>query len=180
MAIPFFRKLIHSARSNMKMASWGYCVLVFDSSGEPAALSGYSFACVAGGSGSEFEVWRAKFCVEVPNLVQSPPMGFASSLLQYFILFWLRSGRWYMFDFPIGVSEAAMISSDGDEISIEVKTGSQSRRRSAVETRSLDPLAGNAPVPLAGASRERSRELLEEAFENDMYHFRRRYFYGVP
>ena len=64
----------------MRMASWGYCVLVFDSSGEPAAHLGDAYAVVAGGSGDEFEVGVATSCDEVPSLVQSPPMGCASSL----------------------------------------------------------------------------------------------------
>ena len=34
-AIHFFHKLVLSARLYLKMASWGFCVLVFDSSGEP-------------------------------------------------------------------------------------------------------------------------------------------------
>ena len=33
MAIHILRKLVLSARLYMKMASWGFCVLVFDSSG---------------------------------------------------------------------------------------------------------------------------------------------------
>ena len=60
-----------------------------------------------------------------------------------------------------GVSEAAIISFGCDDIRTEAETRSQFRRRRAVVTRRLFPLAGSAPVPLDSSSRERSRELLE-------------------
>ena len=75
---------------------------------------------------------------------------------------------WYF----IGVSEAAMISSDCDDIPTEAETRSQCRRRRVVVTQRLVPLAGSAPVPLASSSHERSRELLEEAFDIGMCHIR--------
>ena len=80
MAFRNFHKLVLSARSNMKMASWDFCVLVFDSSREPAADCGDGFPCVPDGSGSELEVGCATSCDEVPSLKQSPPMDVASSL----------------------------------------------------------------------------------------------------
>ena len=75
---------------------------------------------------------------------------------------------WYF----IGVSEGAMISSDCDDIPTEAETRSQCRRGRAVVTRRLVPLAGGSSVPLGGSSHERSRELLEEAFDIGMYHIR--------
>ena len=65
-----------------------------------------------------------------------------------------------------------MISSDCDEVPTEAETRSQCRRRRAVVTRCLVPLAGGASVPFAGSSHERSRELLGEAFDVGMYHIR--------
>ena len=65
-----------------------------------------------------------------------------------------------------------MISSDCDDIPTEVETRSQCRRSRAVVTRRLVLLAGGASVPFAGSSLERSRELLEEAFDVGMYHIR--------
>ena len=65
-----------------------------------------------------------------------------------------------------------MISSDGDDIPTEAETWSQRRRRRAVVTRPLVPLAGGASVPFVGSSHERSRDLLEEAFDVGMYHIR--------
>ena len=63
-----------------------------------------------------------------------------------------------------------MISSDCDDIPTEAETRSQCRRGRAVVTRRLVPLAGGSSVPFAGSSHERSRELLEEAFDVGMYH----------
>ena len=77
----------------------------------------------------------------------------------------------YVWNF-IGVSEGAMISSVCDDVPTKAETRSQCRRRRAVVTRRLVPLAGGASVPFAGRSHERSRELLEEAFDVGMYHIR--------
>ena len=65
-----------------------------------------------------------------------------------------------------------MISSDCDDIPTEAETRRQCRRRRAVVTRRLVPLAGGASEPFAGSSHERSRELLEEAFDDGTYHIR--------
>ena len=65
-----------------------------------------------------------------------------------------------------------MISSDCDDVPTEAETRSQCRRRRAVVTRRLVPLAGVSSVPLGGSSHERSRELLEEAFDVGMYRIR--------
>ena len=80
MAIHIFHELVFSARLNMKVASWGYCVLVFDSSGEPAAHPGDFSAVVPDISGSEFEVGRASSCGDVASFDQRSPMGYKSSL----------------------------------------------------------------------------------------------------
>ena len=65
-----------------------------------------------------------------------------------------------------------MVSSDCDDVPTEAETRSQCRRRRAVVTRRLVPLAGVSSVPFGGSSHERSRELLEEAFDVGMYHIR--------
>ena len=64
----------------MKMASWGYCVLVYDSAGEPASRPDDAFAVVPGCCGSEFEVGRATSCVDLSNLERKFPMSCASNL----------------------------------------------------------------------------------------------------
>ena len=72
-----------------------------------------------------------------------------------------------------------MVSSGCDDIPTEAATRSQVRRRRAVVTRCLVTLAGIAPLPFAKSSHERSRELLEEAFDNGMYHLRCGYFVAI-
>ena len=164
----------------MKVASWGYCVLVFDPSGEPATHPGDASAVVVPDlSGSEFEVGRLSSCDDVATRDERSPMGCTSSWYQFFhttlAMFGTTEYVWYF----IGVSECAMISSDCDDVPIEAETRSQCTRRRAVVTRRLVPLAGGSPVPLGGSSHERSRELLEEAFDVGMYHIRCT-FCGVP
>ena len=58
-------KLLFSARLFMKKASWGCCVLVFDSSGEPAGQPDFSDSCAPGCSGTEFEVVHITSCEDV-------------------------------------------------------------------------------------------------------------------
>ena len=57
-ATHIFRKLVISARLFMKKASRGCCVLVFDSSVEPAGHPDFNDFCAPGCSGTEFEVGR--------------------------------------------------------------------------------------------------------------------------
>ena len=51
-------KLVNPARLFMKKASWGYFVLVLDSSGEPAGQPEFSDSCARVCSGTEFESGR--------------------------------------------------------------------------------------------------------------------------
>ena len=81
-----FHKLVNSARLNMNVASWGYCVLVFDSSGEPATHPGDTSAVVPDFSGSEFEVGRMSSCDDVATPDKRSPMGCTSSLYQFFYI----------------------------------------------------------------------------------------------
>ena len=82
MAIHIFHQPVHSARTNMKMASCCCCFLEFDSSGELVAHPGAAFVSVPSGSRNKFEVGQSTSCDEVRSLVQSPPMCCASSLSQ--------------------------------------------------------------------------------------------------
>ena len=72
----------------MQGASWGYCVLVFDSSGEPATHPRDASGAVPDFSGSEFEVGRLSSCDDVATPDERSPMGYTSSLYHfiYFIL----------------------------------------------------------------------------------------------
>ena len=84
MAIHISYELVFSARLNMKVASWGYCVLVFDPSGEPATHPGDTSAIVPDFPGSEFEVGRISSCDDVVTHDKRSPMGCTSSLYQFF------------------------------------------------------------------------------------------------
>ena len=53
-----------------------------------------------------------------------------------------------------------------------LKLRHEARLDDDVVTSRLVPLAGIAPVPFASSSHERSRELLEEAFDNGMFQIR--------
>ena len=64
-ATHIFQKLVFSARLFIKKTSPGFCVLVFNSSGEPAAQPRFSDFCALRGSGTELEVGRTTLCEEV-------------------------------------------------------------------------------------------------------------------
>ena len=107
-----------------------------------------------------------------PAVVKGLPWVANQVCIDCFISLGQCSGHLTMVLYAIGISEGAMISSDCDDIPTEAETRSQCRRRRAVVTRRLFPLAGAASVPFASSSHERSRELLEEAFDIGMYHIR--------
>ena len=76
----FFHKLVFSARLFMKKASWGYCVLVINSSGEPAAPPGSIDSCALGGFWTEFEVVLTASNEEGADDTVSAPMDHESSI----------------------------------------------------------------------------------------------------
>ena len=82
----------------MKVASWGYCVLVFDSSGEPTTHPGDTSAVVPDFSGSEFEVGHLSSCDDLATGDKRSPMGCTSSLYQLFYIIWQCSVQVIMFD----------------------------------------------------------------------------------
>ena len=63
----------------MKKASWGCCVLVFDSSGEPAVHPEFNDSCAPGCSGTEFEVGRTTSCEDGVGATMNAPMAYESS-----------------------------------------------------------------------------------------------------
>ena len=77
-------KLLFSARLFMKKASWGYCVLLFDSSGELAARPGTSDSFALDGSGTEFEVAHTTSCEEGADATMDAPMDHESSMGQIY------------------------------------------------------------------------------------------------
>ena len=77
---PILHKLVFIARLFMKKASWAYCVLVFNSFGEPAAHPAISDSCSAGGSGTEFEFGRTISCEDDADAIINAPMDDESSM----------------------------------------------------------------------------------------------------
>ena len=73
-------QLVFSAHLFMKRTSWGYCVLVFDSSGEHAAHPEISDFSAPGGSGTEFEVGRTTSYEEGADATVKAPMDLESSM----------------------------------------------------------------------------------------------------
>ena len=81
-ATHIFHELVFSARLFMKKASWGCCVLVFDSSGEHAFHPEVSDSCAPGWgcSVTEFEVGCTTSCEEDVGATVNAPMNYESSM----------------------------------------------------------------------------------------------------
>ena len=79
-ATHIFHELLFNARLFMKKASWGCCVLVFDSSGEPVVHPEFSDVCAPGCSGTEFEVGRITSCEDVVGATVHAAMDYESSM----------------------------------------------------------------------------------------------------
>ena len=79
-AAQIFHKLVFSARLFLEKASWGYCVVVLDSSGECAAHPQISCSCAPGGSGTEFQVGSTTSCEEGADATTNTPMDHESSM----------------------------------------------------------------------------------------------------
>ena len=73
-------RLVFSARLFMKKACWGYCVLVFDSSGETAVHPEISDPYAPGGSETEFDVGRTTSCEEGVGATVNAPMDYDSNI----------------------------------------------------------------------------------------------------
>ena len=70
----------------------------------------------------------------------------------------------------LGVGKAVLVSSVGDDIPTEPESRMEPRRRCAAKTRRLVAPAGSASVP--SGSCDRSRKMVDEAFDHGMNHFR--------
>ena len=69
------------------------------------------------------------------------------------------------FSYPDAASDGPCFSGAGD-VSTEAEVGHNMRRRQAVITRCFVPLSGQEPGPVEFGSRKRSRELLQQAFDD--------------
>ena len=77
----------------------------------------------------------------------------------------------YGFTFPGPAGDVPCFSASGD-LSTEAEVRQKTRRKHAVITRRLVPLSGREPSPVELESRERSRQLLEQVFDDDNGEFK--------
>ena len=64
----------------MTKASWGCCVVVFDSSGKPAVHPQVIDFCAPGCSGTEIEVGRTTSCEEAVGATVNAAVDYESSM----------------------------------------------------------------------------------------------------
>ena len=167
-ATHIFHKLEFSARLFMKKASWGCCVLVFDSSGEPSGHPEVSDSCTPGYSGTEFEVGRITSYEDGVSPTVHAPMDYESSMNCSTVCIRGDLGRFHLCSFagPMGVP--AVVLGEGD-ISAEAETRRQRRSRSARISHRLVPLARSASASVDFLGRDHSWKLLEQAFDDGMH-----------
>ena len=77
----------------------------------------------------------------------------------------------YELTFPGAASDGPGSFEAGD-VSTEAEVGHMRRRKEAVITRRLVPLSGQEPGPVDVGSHERSRVLLEQAFDDGNTEFK--------
>ena len=77
----------------------------------------------------------------------------------------------YELSFPGAASDGPYFSEVGD-VSTEAEVRHMRRRRQAGITRRLVPLSGNDPDPVDVGSHERSRVMLEQAFDDGNFEFK--------
>ena len=152
----------------MKKASWGCCVLVFDSSGEPAGHPEFSDSCARVRSGTDFEVGRTS-CEDGLGATVHAPMDCESSMFcsTCCIRGDLGQSHLCLFSGPIEVPTVEFAEGD---ISTEAETRRQKKSRKARISRRLVPLARSASASVDFSGRDHSRALLEQAFDDGWYH----------
>ena len=173
-ATHFFHKLVISARLFMKKATWGCCVLVFDSSGEPAGHSKFCDSCAPGCSGTEFEIGRTS-CKDGIGATVHAPMVYDSSMKCSMFCTRGDLGHFHLCSFSSLIEVPGVEVADGD-ISTEAETRRQRRSRSARIPRRLVPRARSASASIDFSSRDHSQTLLEQAFDDGMYRLKRGFF----
>ena len=161
-----FHKLVISARLFMKKASWGCCVLVFDSSGEPAGHPEFSESCAPGCSGTAFEVGCTSGEDGVGATVHAP-MDYESS--RNWSRFRIRQDldRFLLCSFSGPIEVPAVEFGEGYN-STEAETKRQRRSKSARNSRCFVPLARSASASVDFLGRNHSRKFLEQAFDDGM------------
>ena len=168
-ATHIFHKLVFSARLFMKKSSWGCCVFVFDSSGEPAVHPGNSDFCAPVFSGTEFEVARTTSCDEGVGATINAPMDYESSMNWSTLCIRRDLGRFHLCSFSGPIEVAAVDFGEGD-VSTEIETWRQWRSRSARISSRFVPLWRNASASVDFLGRHHIQTLLKQAFDDGVYH----------
>ena len=143
---------------------------MFDSSGEPAGHREFSDSCAPGCSGTEFEVGRTSREDDFGATVHAP-MDYDSSIIFPTCCTRGDLGQFHLCSFSGPIEVPAVDTGEGD-ISTEAETRRQRRSRSARISRRLVPLARSASASVDFSSRDHSRTLHEQAFDDGMYHLR--------
>ena len=78
----------------------------------------------------------------------------------------------YELSFPAGAAIDGPCFSETGDVSTEVEVRHMRRRKQAIITRRLVPLSGQEPVPVDVGSHERSRVMLEQAFDDGDIEFK--------
>ena len=89
-------------------------------------------------------------------------MDLASSLWQCVECVRQNSGQWLCFCVLTSPAEAVLVCSRDGDISTEAEERRHTRRRRAVSTRRLVPLAFSAQACVANGTHERSREFFDQ------------------
>ena len=145
-ATNIFHKLVISAGLFMKKASWGCCVLVFDSSGEPAGHPEFSDSCSPGCSGAEFEVGRTS-CEDGVGATVHAPMDYESNMSCSTFCIGGDLGRFHLYSFSGPLEVPRVEFGEGDN-STEAETRRQRISRSARISRRLVLLALSASASI--------------------------------
>ena len=165
MAIYFLHELKYSARLFMKMASWGFCVLVFELSGELGDCPQETECGVPYSSGTNFVVGALRPMRTVLALRLVLPWKFRQVCSMSVLYFGKFTTIHYELSFPGAASDSPCFSETGD-VSTEAEVRHMRKRKQAIITRRLVPLSGQEQGAVDVGSHERSRVMLEQAFDD--------------
>ena len=155
----------------MKMASWGFCVLVFGSSAELDDRPQETEYGVPGSSGTKFVVGALRSVRRLLALRRVLPWKFRQVCSMRMLYFGKFATIHYEFSFPGAAGDGPSFSEAGD-VSTEAKVRHMRRRKEAVITRRLVPLSGQEPGLVDVGSHERSQVMLEQASDDGNIEFK--------
>ena len=155
----------------MQKASWGFRVLVFASSGEIGDRPQQTESCVPYSSGTKINVGALCPMRRLLALRQVLPWKFRQVCSMSVLYFGKFATVHYELSFQGAASDVPCFS-ETDDVSTEAEVRYKRRRRQAVITRRLVPLSGQEASPVDVGSHERSRVMLEQAFDDGNIEFK--------